>query len=202
MAKRRFTDSFLKLFSFTKRSKWVDFLLGIFILLILIPQTGQPIRVGINRLKTMVWSPRLEPQEKQETVPAFGYVLKDMNQKRVVRQIGDGSITFISFWATWCAPCVAELPSIEALYQDYKDKIDFVLVTHENPEVVQRFLDEKQFDLPVYFPASLPPEMLQSTSIPTNFLIDAEGKILIKETGAANWNSTKVRELLDGLLKE
>lgn len=185
-----------------KKLRGGDFLLGVFILLLIIPQTGQPIRVGINRLKTMVWSPSIEVVEKQVHIPAFDFALRNLEQERVTQRIGDGRITFLSFWATWCAPCVAELPSIEALYQDYKDRIDFVLVTHENPEVVQGFLDKKEFDLPVYFPAAVPPEILQSKSIPTNFLIDNEGNLLIKETGAANWNSKKVRGLLDGLLEE
>lgn len=185
-----------------KRSKWIDFLLGVFIILILIPQTGQPIRVGINRLKVMVWSPSIEANEKQATIPAFDYGLRNLNQEKVIQRIGESQITFLSFWATWCAPCVAELPSIEALYEDYKDQINFVLVTHENPEVIQKFLEKKDLSLPVYFPTSIPPKALQSKSIPTNFLIDGEGNILIKETGAANWNSKKVRTLLDGLLEK
>ncbi len=191
----------MKLFPFRKRSKWFDFLLGVFIVLLIIPQTGQPIRIGINRLKTMVWSPSIEKTEEQVHIPAFEYSLRNLDQERVTQRIGDGQITFLSFWATWCAPCVAELPSIETLYQDYKDRINFVLVTHEDPEVVQRFLDKRNIDLPVCFPVSVPPEVLQSKSIPTNFLIDAEGNIRIKETGAANWNSKKVRELLNKLLK-
>jgi thiol-disulfide isomerase/thioredoxin len=185
-----------------KRSKWIDFLLGVFILLLLIPQTGQPIRVGINRLKVMVWSPRIEADEKQAAIPAFDYGLRNLNQEKVTKRVGDGQITFLSFWATWCAPCVAELPSIEALHEDYKEQINFVLVTHENPEVIQKFLEKKDLNLPVYFPISIPPKALQSNSIPTNFLIDGEGRVLIKETGAANWNSKKVRGLLDGLLNE
>lgn len=192
----------MKQFSFAKRSKWVDFLLGVFILLLLIPQTGQPIRVGINRLKTMVWSPSIERAEKQVHIPAFDYALRNLDQEPVTQRIGDGQVTFLSNWATWCPPCVAELPSIEALYQDYKDRIDFVLVTHENPEVVQGFLDKKDLDLPVYFSASQLPEALKSNKLPTNYLIDAEGNILIKETGAANWNSTKVRGLMDEVLEK
>ena len=126
-------------FQFKKKFGWGDFLLGVFILLMIIPQTGQPIQVAINRLKVMVWSPSIENDEAQVHIPAFDYRLQSLDQEQLTRRIGDGRITFLSFWATWCAPCVAELPSIEALYQDYKDQIDFVLVTHENPEVVKDF---------------------------------------------------------------
>ncbi|MEM8926997.1 MAG: TlpA disulfide reductase family protein [Bacteroidota bacterium] len=179
-----------------------DFLLGVFILLLIIPQTGQPIQVGLNRLKTMVWSPSMEPVEKQVHVPPFDYPLQNLAGKHVSLRIGEGRVTFISLWATWCPPCVAELPSIAALYQEYEGHMDFVLVTHERPEVVHTFLNKKKYDLPVYFPASELPEALQSNKLPTNYLIDAEGNILISETGAANWNSKKVRALLEELLEE
>ncbi|MEO0570160.1 MAG: TlpA disulfide reductase family protein [Bacteroidota bacterium] len=188
--------------AFVKKLSGGDFLFGIFILLMIIPQTGQPIQVGINRLKMMVWSPSIEDDETQPTITAFDYSLRNLDNENVIQPIGEGRITFLSLWATWCAPCVAELPSIEALYQDYRDRIDFVLVTHENPELVRGFLQKKDLNLPVYFPASTLPEGLQSKSLPTNYLIDGEGNILVKETGAANWNSKKVRGLLDKLLVE
>lgn len=187
---------------FKKKVKWSDLLFGVFILLLIIPQTRKPIQVGINQLKVKVWSPSLELEETAIKIPAFDYSVQDLEGVNNQLPIGDGRITFLSFWATWCAPCVAELPSISALYQDYGDNVNFVLVTHEEPEVVKSFLTKKGYELPVYFPFSQVPEALQSKSIPTNFLIDGEGKLRIKETGAANWNSKKVRALLDGLLEK
>ena len=192
----------MNLFPFLKRTKWSDFLLGIFIVLMIIPQTGKPIQVAINRLKVMVWSPSIEDDSSQVTITAFDYALRDLSNKKVTARIGDGRITFLSFWATWCAPCVAEMPSIDALYRDYKDQVDFVLVTRENPEVVQRFLDKKDLNLPIYRPMAEVPEPLFSKTLPTNYLIDAEGAIVISEKGAADWNSKKVRDVLDGLIEK
>ena len=148
----------------------------------------------------MVWSPSISNTDERPKISAFAYSLLNLDQETSRQSIGKGEITFLSFWATWCAPCVAELPSIQALYQDYGEDVNFVLVTRENPETVVDFLAKKELDLPVYFPVSQVPEELQSSSIPTNFLIDQEGHILIQENGAANWNSAKVRALLDDLL--
>ena len=184
----------MKLFFFRKRSKWFDFLLGIFILLLIIPKTGQPIRIGMNRLKTFVWSPSISNTGERTKISSFDYSLRNLDENIVTQPIGKGKITFLGFWATWCAPCIAELPSIEALFNDYGQDINFVLVTHEPPRVVNDFIMEKGFEVPVYFPASTVPKALQSSSIPTNYLIDSEGVIIIKETGAANWNSENVRE--------
>ena len=113
-----------------------------------------------------------------------------------------GKVIFLNYWATWCPPCIAELPGIQELYADYGDKVDFVLLTQEETEKVQRFITKKGYDVPVYIPQMQAPELLQSNSLPTNYIIDAKGNIIIKETGAADWNSAKVRKLLEGLLAE
>ena len=191
----------MRFFRFKQRSKWIDFLLGIFIVLLIIPQTGRPIQIGINKLKLLVWSPSVKSADSQLQIQPFTYQFKNLEQQHEAVPIGNGEPTFLSFWATWCAPCVAELSSIEALYKDYGEAINFVLVTREAPEVVNRFLHKKGYTLPVYFPLSQLPKTFQSNSIPTNFLIDGKGNILIKETGAANWNSKKVREVLDELIQ-
>ena len=189
-------------FPFLKKIGWSDWAFGLFVVLLIIPQTRKPIQVGINRIKVAVWSPRVDTAKDADSVAAFTYALRDLEGREAMRRIGDGRITFLSFWATWCAPCIAELPSIEALYQDYGEAVDFVLVTYENPEVVQRFLSKKGIQLPVFLPLTEVPEVLQSGSLPTNYIIDTKGNILIKEKGAANWNSKKVRGLLDGLMKQ
>ena len=183
----------MKWFTLSKRPKWGDVLIGVFLVLLIIPQTGQPIRIGINRLKTMVWSPSISNSNERPKISPFEYSLLNLDQKTTIQSIGKGEITFLGFWATWCAPCVAELPSIETLYEDYGDDVNFVLVTREQPETVADFLAKKGLGLPVYFPVSEVPEALQSPSIPTNFLIDQKGHLLIEDTGAANWNSAKVR---------
>jgi hypothetical protein len=78
----------------------------------------------------------------------------------------------------------------------------FLLLTNEKPGTVQGFLEKKALDLPVFIPQMKTPEALNETSIPTSYVLDRKGKIIIKETGAADWNSKRVRQLLDGLLQE
>ena len=158
-----------------RKFKISDIIFVVFIALLLIPQTRTPIQVALNKLKVAVWSPSVEDE---------------------------GKVTFLSYWATWCPPCIAELPGIQELYSDYGDKVDFVLLSQEETDKVQRFITKKGYDVPVYIPQMQAPEILQSNSLPTNYIIDAKGNIIIKETGAADWNSNKVRILLDGLLSK
>lgn len=134
-------------------------------------------------------------------IAAFDYQTTDLNGTVTTHRIGDGKTTLLGFWATWCGPCVAEMPSLEALYKDYGKQVNFVLVTQEESAVVQKFMAKKGLDLPVFTNASTLPESLQSTSLPTNYLIDSDGKVLIDEKGAANWDSKYVRALLNELLQ-
>ncbi len=179
-----------------------DLLFIAFIILLLIPQTRTPIQVAINQLKVKIWSPSVEDVDDQKTVVPFQYEVQDLSGEPKNMAIGQGNVTFISYWATWCPPCIAELPGIQALYNDYGNKVNFILLTQENTKKVQEFISKREYNLPIYIPVMQAPKLLEEKSIPTNFIIDAQGTIIIKETGAADWNSTKVRKLLDDLIKE
>ena len=65
-------------------------------------------------------------------------LLSDVNTTLNFRDT-DGKVFFINFWATWCPPCIAEMPSLQALYNDYNDKIVFLFVTSDEFEIVEKF---------------------------------------------------------------
>jgi len=111
-------------------------------------------------------------------------------------------VVVVNFWATWCPPCVAELPSLVKLYADYGDNVRFVLVNNEQPQKVSEFLKKKNYSVPVYFEKSRTPEVLRSKSIPATYILNKSGKIVVDEKGAANWDSESTRNLLDQLLEE
>lgn len=183
-----------------RKFKISDLLFIIFISLLLIPQTRKSIQVALNQLRVAIWSPGIKDLEDRDRIQAFQYKLRDLNGNSKTVAIGQGEVTFLSYWATWCAPCIAELPGIQKLFTDCGGKVNFLLLTQEEPKTVQGFLDKKSYRLPVYFPQMQAPEKLRESSIPTNYIIDAEGRVVIKETGAADWNSDTVRTVLDGLL--
>jgi len=93
------------------------------------------------------------------------------------------------------------MPSIQKLSNDYKDKIDIVLVSNEKQEVIKQFLEKKEYNLEVFTPVTNAPETFNVRSIPRTFLIDRNGNIIIDESGAANWNSDKVRATINELIK-
>lgn len=176
---------------------WSNILFGILILLVVIPQTRQPIQVFLNRI--IAFSPTEIDETDRETLKDYEWYFKNENNKTVNFTKSEGKPVLVNYWATWCAPCIAEMPDLQKLFTDYKDKVDFYFITSEEPKVVRSFLEKENYNLPVYYFLSSPPDLLKSSSLPTTFLIDAEGKIIIKKTGAANWYSKTVRATFDKL---
>jgi thiol-disulfide isomerase/thioredoxin len=110
-------------------------------------------------------------------------------------------VLVINFWATWCPPCIQEMPDLQRLYAEYGDKVTFVFVARDRADRVWPFLEKNGYRLPVYLENSLTPEILYHTSIPSTYIVDKKGVIRMAKNGAYDWYSDSIRELLDTLLK-
>ncbi|MBW8243874.1 TlpA family protein disulfide reductase [Muricauda oceani] len=172
------------------------------VLLVLFTPIGFHVRVWMNKLIATVASPSTVDREEQVVLKDFNWNLIDFNGTPTNLESKKGEVVLINVWATWCPPCVAELPSFMELYSDYKNKVTFAFVANDDKDKVANFLAKKGYELPVYFQASATPPELESGSIPVTYIIDKQGNIVVDKTGAANWNSDKIRELLDRLVSE
>jgi thiol-disulfide isomerase/thioredoxin len=152
----------------------------------------------VGKARTAVESFELDKDEqKQLSGRDLQWQLSTLNGKMTTfGQLQDKPV-LLNIWATWCPPCVAELPSLEKLYKDYGDKVHFVFLAEDHPGKVKAFLEKRNLDIPVYFSASQRPFLLKSGSIPTTFILDKNAVIRVKKTGAMDWNSSKIRKLLD-----
>lgn len=188
-----------------KKKSWWSLTFDIlFILLfvgLLIPTTRTPIMVFIKELTN--FAPSVSADDHYGKLSAQDYewtLLDENNQKVKIKDLADKPI-FINFWATWCPPCLAEMPSMIRLQKDYEHQIHFVLISQENQSITKALLEEKNWDLKSFRPLNKTPETLSSSSLPTTFIINKEGVIVVKETGNKKWDSNSVRELLDELLE-
>jgi len=154
-------------------------------------------------MRQIAFAPSVNNVEETEIINSYNWELNGVNTQSVNFNKFEDKIVFVNFWATWCPPCRAELPMIQKLYNDYKDKVVFVFVTNENWNTVKPFFDKNEYDLPVYNSSTRPPQKFtEVNSIPASYLIDKKGNILISKVGAADWNSNKVRNLLDDLISK
>lgn len=114
-----------------------------------------------------------------------------------------GEVVFLNFWGSWCPPCVAEMPSIQALYESKGKTLKMVLITmNDRPEKFVPYLQENKYSMPVYEASSLIPKVLIPKSFPTTYIIDKSGEVVLKEIKSADWNDPEVHQLLEKLLKE
>ena len=107
---------------------------------------------------------------------------------------------FLNFWATWCPPCVAEMPGIIELHEKYKNEVNFILVSNESAEKVLSFAKKHNFDEDLFYQNTSLPAIFSSQSIPTTFIISREGMVVVSEKGAARWNSSRTEEVIKKLI--
>ena len=182
------------------KNQWVNIIFAVIILVLLIPATRKPIQIFLN--KVLAFSPSVTSEKDRATLADYNWVLEKNNKDKVEFSEYAGKVIFVNFWATWCPPCIAEMPSLQLLYEDYQDEIVVLFVSSEDRETVRGFLNRKKYSIPAYRPLSEAPIPLNGNTLPTTYLIDKQGKIVIQKVGAADWNSDKVRETIDGLLQK
>lgn len=154
-------------------------------------------------MRQIAFSPSVNDIEEMEQLSSYNWQLKGLNTADFNFEEARGKVVFVNFWATWCPSCRAELPMIQALYNDYKDKVTFVFVTSDSKLEIQEFFAKTDFDFPNYNSLTRPPEIFTRTNkIPASYLVDKEGNVVIDKVGAADWNTKKIRNLIDELIKK
>ncbi len=183
-----------------------DILFVVFILALLFPQSRMGIMAFVNKGKMLVMQPSANNTENTMKLSDSDYqiVFQDLVGQNLDFSSLKGKVIFINFWATWCPPCVAEMPSIQELYNLYKDNdhVAFLIVSNEAPEKIKSFISKKKYNFPVYINQSGIPEILSFSSIPTSFVISKSGKIIVSEVGAVNWAGDNMKEIMEALIKE
>ena len=154
-------------------------------------------------LATGIANPDTEPLIEKEKA-AYNFTLTGLDGSTLDFETLKGKVIFINMWATWCPPCIAEMPSIQKMYDKYKSNPDvvFAMISFDkDPKKAESFLIKKDFNMPVYFPnATQIPKVYESRGIPTTFVIDKEGYVAYKVVGMANYDSDSFSEFLNGLL--
>lgn len=126
-------------------------------------------------------------------------ILIDENGKRVALSELKGKVVFINLWATWCRPCVEEMPGINSLKKKFKDNenIVFVLLNVEaDLKKSKKFMKDKNHDLPVYVAGKTIPTKYFQGAIPTTLIFNKKGDLEAKIQGGRNFDDPEVYDAL------
>ena len=165
--------------------------------------------LSVMYLNEVIEAPKLEPPSAQDmkvtTIDFDSNVLQfsDLENNIFTLQNFKGKNLFINYWATWCNPCLAEMPYMAELYENYKDEEDiiFLYLSREKLEVIKNYIpkDESLQQLPIY-KIITDDEFFATSGIPTTFIINSDGEVTVKDLGSAFWNDESVFKFIDNLI--
>jgi thiol-disulfide isomerase/thioredoxin len=148
----------------------------------------------------------LPPQLHVQPEPASDLTYRTLDDTPQQLSSNKGQVVFLDFWGTWCVQCVAEMPTVQKLYDHYKGdpQVKFLIVSRmDSPREVRSYARRNHFDLPFYITNDneVPPAM-QLGQFPATFLYAKDGTLATKHTGAADWSSASVISFIDHLKQE
>ena len=111
-----------------------------------------------------------------------------------------GRVVLLNFWATWCPPCVEEMPSLLQLHHDMPNVVILAVSIDDDPDAYHHFLATHHVDLiTVRDPSESAAKLFHTDMWPESYLIDRKGIIRSKFVGAQDWSDPEIRALLKSL---
>ncbi|OJV13241.1 MAG: thioredoxin [Dyadobacter sp. 50-39] len=154
-------------------------------------------------MKVGLFQPKIDKQPGEASAEALPNVyFRKGDGKTVDLASLKGKVVFMNFWATWCPPCIAEMPSINALYGKFKDNenVVFLMVDVDgNYQKSNSFMKKHHYDLQVVSPAGEIPPVFMQGAVPTTVILDKEGKMVYRQEGAADYNSSELVDMISKL---
>jgi peroxiredoxin len=145
--------------------------------------------------------PIMQPMKDNAPTPDFDLATPD--GKKISLKSFRGKVVLLNFWASWCVPCREEMPAMEKLYQEYKDK-NFVILAVAVKDRKQDAIDFIK-ELKITYPIALDPEaqvgsLYGAWGLPATYLIGPKGEGLARGWGPAEWYSLAARKLVKDLV--
>lgn len=142
--------------------------------------------------------------DKKESTFADKIKLKNLDGEPIDLSQLHGKVVFINVWATWCKPCIQEMPSIksaeEIIQGGDRKEIEFLFASNEGKERIESFSQKANMNLHFVRLENL--EELNINILPTTYIINKKGELVFSEAGYRKWDEAENIELLTKLVEE
>lgn len=185
---------------FTKKNIFNGLFILLLLVIVFVPAAKSFMLQGLMQVGFL--KPSITQEQKEISTDLSNIKFKDAKGAELNLAQLNGKVVFINFWATWCPPCLAEMPSINNLHQKFSADKDvvFIMVDADGDfPKSQNYMDKRKYKMPVYTMASSIPENLFKGSLPTTIVFDKKGRVSFHEEGAANYGSQKFIDFITQL---
>lgn len=125
--------------------------------------------------------------------------LKDLNDKEIDSDQFRGKTVFINFWATWCKPCLQEMPSIESAQAKLKgENVVFLLASNEEVDQIESFIKKHDYTFQYVLLENM--EELNIQALPTTYIFNSKGELKFSETGSRKWDDSTSLDLITTII--
>lgn len=139
----------------------------------------------------------------KKDLPEASYNMEMKNSKgeQVSMEEFRGKVIFFNVWATWCPPCIEEMPTIQNLYEEVGDKdIAFLMLSMDQDfQKAIDFRNKNGYDFEIYRLTGPMPAMYHTKLIPTTFVIDSAGNLVLQHDGMGEFDTKEFKEFLAGV---
>lgn len=153
-------------------------------------------------------APELDPTELAKRNPVRDFILTDAAGGQKKLSDFKGKVVILSFWASWCAPCLLELPTFAEIEDKFRDQgLRIVAVNMDEGDDGKTFAKDfwatRKFPFGSYFDTTKElAQQFEVDMLPSNFVIDREGRLVFSSFGANDWSSPQMTEFIESLLLE
>ena len=156
-------------------------------------------------IKSGLYEPDFVPAKAEGDRTAPSALFKSVNGELIDVANSKGKVIFLNFWAEWCPPCLAEMPSISNLAIHFKGEKDLLfLMANVDGELKasQDYFKKNNYPLPAFIPAETIPQNIFQGTLPTTIIINKNGDMVYQHNGIADYNTEETKGFIKQLLEE
>ncbi len=152
--------------------------------------------------KSFATAPTIITADNQGKIESYDWKLKRADWSVFGFEEAKNKVVFINFWTTWHLPSRAQLDDIQKLYEKYNGNIKFYIITDQERELPEEFMNRKGYTFPITYQIIDGPSPLKLLKPSGSYILDKKGNIVVHQTAIADWNNDTVHNLIDRLITE